>query len=160
MKYYLIALLFTVQYSFAQNFDYKVISENPNFQISFPALPDSQTISHKEYFAVQYSLLHKNTAYSFSVLTIPDSIEDKQFVMNSIHVGFKKTMDVFVKKKISLTNGISGYYYEGISKKVNTLARFNVYFHDNRVYFLGLSRAGRIPSKKLFDKFSATLIIE
>ena len=70
MKYYLIALLFTVQYSFAQNFDYKVISENPNFQISFPALPDSQTISHKEYFAVQYSLLNKKSAYSFSVLTI------------------------------------------------------------------------------------------
>ena len=158
---FFLSLLLVPQISFSQDFNYKISAESPSYQVSFPAEPDLKNIEEKQYFALQYSVLYKNTAYSFSVLTIPDSIEDKKFVMNSIHVAFKKTMDIFNKYEICLNDSkICGMYYEGISKKVNTLARFQIYFHKNYAFFIGLSRAKKMPSKKLMEKFIKTIRIE
>ena len=157
----LLHCIFVTQLSFSQEFNFKISSESPVFQVSFPEEPELKNIDKNKYTAKQYSVLHNNSAYSFSILTITDSIEDKQLVMNSIHLGFKQTMDIFNKYETCLNDSkICGIYYDGISKKVNSLARFHIYFHKNYVFFIGLSRAKKMPSKKQMEKFMKTIHIE
>ena len=158
---FVLIYMFSTQISFSQNFKFKISSESPVFHVSFPAEPELKNIVKNQYTAKQYSVFHNSSVYSFSVLTIPDSIEDKQLVMNSIHLGFKQSMDIFNKYEICLNDSkICGMYYEGISKKVNTLARFHIYFHKNYVFFIGLSQTKKIPSKKQMEKFMKTIHIE
>lgn len=81
---FFLSLLLVPQISFSQDFTFKISTESPSYQVSFPAEPELKNIEEKQYVALQYSVLYKNTAYSFSVLTIPDSIEDKK-ICNEFH---------------------------------------------------------------------------